>query len=818
MTPLSLTLKGFRGIRDGLGCDELTLDLERLADGARLIAIAGTNGRGKTTIMDNLTPYLSMPSRAATAGPGGFSYYDHVFLPESQKELKWAHEGRSYRSQVVVRMNGRRRTEAFLHSLNEQGCWEPVRLEDGTMSDGKIESYEQCVEAILGSAETFFTSVFSAQGKRHLTTYKNAEIKSLLADLLGLERIREQGTKASETAKLLKTGLSAIRQEHDRLQSEVDRAVVEINQLGDTQQRITVARGNKEASQRAVDASREALAKTLADKAVAMQTEGRRTQLQEERRTTIDGGKAALATLDQQERRESERLAQLDRRIAQRITEMASQHKGLMEQRGKLDEILHDRQLIEHAVRRLPMQECVADKRESNINALRLELERRNKLSAGEKLLHERIAAIEREAGQAALKAQELTKRFGLTDQVPCAGTDLQGQCKLLGDAHEAKTLMPSADAQTKRLEAERHSLIEQRAIIQTEAAALAGTVEAKRIAEIKLRRTRNAISTLSLLAGRQRELTQANEALATVMAQILALPEIWNGETEEDTAERRSILQIRQDIVLQRATESTRHRESLGRIDAALIALPAPFDELQVTQAQRTVDQALHTVAEMDAAYMVTMRDQQRCEDLNQRRASVMQQLAVMDGRIAYIEKELGGWMLFAKCMGNDGLIALSIDDAGPTLAGLANDLLLACYGARFTVSINTLVETGKGEQREGFDIVVHDAESTESKSVSLMSGGERTWIDACLVRAVALYLKMNAGRCYATLFSDEADGPLDAEHKRMFMTMKREVLRLGGYAQEYFVSQTPELTAMADAIIDLDAMALSPDLQSVE
>ena len=40
------------------------------------------------------------------------------------------------------------------------------------------------------------------------------------------------------------------------------------------------------------------------------------------------------------------------------------------------------------------------------------------------------------------------------------------------------------------------------------------------------------------------------------------------------------------------------------------------------------------------------------------------------------------------------------------------------------------------------------------------------------------------------------------------MFMAMKREVLRLGGYQQEFFVSQTPELTAMADAVIDLDAM----------
>ena len=41
MQPLSLTLKGFRGIRDGLGRDVLTLDFERLADGAELVAIIG---------------------------------------------------------------------------------------------------------------------------------------------------------------------------------------------------------------------------------------------------------------------------------------------------------------------------------------------------------------------------------------------------------------------------------------------------------------------------------------------------------------------------------------------------------------------------------------------------------------------------------------------------------------------------------------------------------------------------------------------------------------------------------------------------------
>ena len=57
--------------------------------------------------------------------------------------------------------------------------------------------------------------------------------------------------------------------------------------------------------------------------------------------------------------------------------------------------------------------------------------------------------------------------------------------------------------------------------------------------------------------------------------------------------------------------------------------------------------------------------------------------------------------------------------------------------------------------------------------------------------------------------LVTGEADGALDPERKRRFMAMKREVLRLGGYACEFFVSQTPELTGMADRIIDLEGMA---------
>ena len=52
MNPLKLTLKGFKGIKSGLGRDEVTIDLQ--VDG-ELIAIVGPNGAGKSTLFKMIT-------------------------------------------------------------------------------------------------------------------------------------------------------------------------------------------------------------------------------------------------------------------------------------------------------------------------------------------------------------------------------------------------------------------------------------------------------------------------------------------------------------------------------------------------------------------------------------------------------------------------------------------------------------------------------------------------------------------------------------------------------------------------------------------
>lgn len=805
MKPIALTLKGFRGIRDGLSRDVIELDFEQLAGDAQLVAIVGRNGRGKTTILENMTPFPIMPSRAGADGLGSFSYYDHLCLPESAKDLIWEHGGKRYRSQQVFRLNGKKKTEAFLH-VRQGDSWQPMRVDDGTVSDGKVATYVQCVEGILGSAETFFTSVFAAQGRRQLSAYKNAEIKTLLADLLGLDEIRALGAKALETAKLLKAGLVAVRQECAGLTAEVEEVTRELSQLRDASARIAAAQMEKTARQAALDSAKEELAKHIATRDVTMQTEARRTQLTEEKRSIIEAGKAALGALEAQERREGERLEQLNRRIRQRGEDERKRRQGLNEQRARFEAMLEMSNVIERASRRLARAESVVVGRDERVAGLRRVAERLEKLRADSKLARARIAGIEREARQASLNAQELSRRFGLSAEVPCVGTDLQGRCKLLSDAREAQSLKPSADAQIARLQEERAKVALHLRDVDAQRQDLAAAHERLNIADTRLKRSRERLSRLSVQAARQGELAQARETLANIARQIESLPQHDSRETAEEEADRGAIAATRQAIGAQRDGEAQRQRESLNRVDAALAALPAPFDASRIERAQHALAEAQRALVTTEATYLKAVRDQQADEEFRRRKAVVDKRLTALDTRMRRIEDQVGVWMLFAKCMSNDGLIALSIDDSGPALSALANDLLLACYGPRFTVSLKTLVDTAKGEAREGFDIVVHDAESGEAKSVTQMSAGERVWINESLTRAIALYLTQNSGRHYETLFSDEADGALDPERKRMFMAMKREVLRIGGYRQEFFVSQTPELAAMADVVIDLE------------
>ncbi|MEQ1806004.1 MAG: DNA repair protein [Burkholderiaceae bacterium] len=806
--PLVLTLTGFKGIRSGLGRETVTLDLEALVGDGTLVAIAGANGRGKTTLLENLHPFLVMPSRAGADGLGAFSYYDHVYLPESQKELLWEHRGNRYKSQLVFRMSGKRKTEAFLFA-QAGSAWKPAVLADGTVCDGRVDTYERAVRELLGPPETFFTSVFSAQGKRPLSAYRNGEIKSLLADLLGLDQVREQGERATETARLLKNGLAVIRQEQAASAAEIGRLARELAALNDAEAMVAQATATKVAAAHALDAARAAEATLTTQAQAAAGNEKRRAELLAERDRVLTGTNAALQRMQEESARIDDRANALAQRIATRHRQHDEFRARLVVQRAALLQTCAGAGRVVWAVRRQSLSERVAQLRGERADAARALADKADQLRGRQRLLNEQIEGIVREAGQVSLRHADLNRRFGLVAQVPCAGTDLQGRCNLLGDAREAQALLPSVDAQIAALrERQREAEVERTAVIE-QLVPLADAAQQRNEAERRFEAAQVRSSKLARLAAREGEITQSRAALASVESELAQLPQASPGETDNEAGERIEIAAARDRLARERDRLMVERDAATTRVEAALAGLPAPFDERRIDQSRRDSAHAEARLRSAEQNHVAAVRRHEQSRVVHAQHARARAEQAARDARAAAVEAELSGWTLLAKCLSNDGVIALDIDDAGPTLAGLANDLLLACYGSRFTLEIRTQVATAKGELREGFDVVVHDGQGGESKSVTLLSGGEKTWVNEALIRAIALYLAGNAGREYGTLFCDEADGPLDPQRKRMFMAMKREVLRLGGYEREFFVSQTPELTAMADAVIDLDALA---------
>lgn len=805
MTPLNLLLKGFKGINSVSGTKDITIDLEAITGDSQLIALVGPNGAGKSTVMDNLQPYRIMPSRATGLTPSTFSYWDHITGPEALKIFEWHHNGERYKTSLVFKNSGKsQKAESYLHILaNKQ--WVPVTLEDGTSSDGKADTYDRCVEAIMGNPETFFTCGFAAQKRAHISSYKNGDIKNLMTDLLGIEKIRLVGEKAAKVVKGLKAGLENIRRSLESvvqteanistLQNELSNAHATDEEL--QQQRIAV-------KQTLTDAQLN-FATVKANKDSMASTEVRRKALLDNLSKANSTSRDQVNTVTSDITRETLRLAKLETENKQAIEQNDSQIRLLNVTIQNKQTLLDRKQEIEREVVKVSELKANEQPLAATLEAALNIQKQLNAINATRSTLVATLDGVQRDGTNAADTLTGLKGRVILIEQVPCIGSSMQSTCPLLKDANEAKSKIDSQQEKVSTLRATYKDNFRQLEALQLQIAEFGDVDAIVRNAKEASQANVNELRRSESVAALANSLADAEQTIASSLEQIKVLQDatekrapIFNQESEE----------IRNAIESLKARITTIQQESsstITGINSELQSLPSPIDPFMLTDSEAALKVAGDEVTRVENAIAGNLGLIARLEATISESVKRVDAAQGSKNRAARIENEIAYWSLLAKAFGNDGIVALSIDDAGPTLASIVNDLLKSCFGQRFTMSIQTQYETGKGEVREGFDIIVHDAAKDESKSVTLMSGGEQVWINEALSRGIALYLAQNSGVQYETLFSDEVDGPLDPERKKQLMRMKREVLRIGGYSREYFVSQHPDNWAMADKQIDI-------------
>nr|MBP7097048.1 metallophosphoesterase family protein [Spirochaetia bacterium] len=143
-----LILRGAIGIWKKSRKDEIDLDLAGY--GAGVLALVGSNGAGKTTIIENLHPWPAMLTRDGTLR-------DHFRLRDSCRDLYFTDEqtGVRYRALITIRADiASGATEYYLYRDTGSG-FEPL-----PGINGRKEPYEAAVTELFGSLELYLRTAF----------------------------------------------------------------------------------------------------------------------------------------------------------------------------------------------------------------------------------------------------------------------------------------------------------------------------------------------------------------------------------------------------------------------------------------------------------------------------------------------------------------------------------------------------------------------------------------------------------------------------------------------------------------------------------
>lgn len=806
--PTTLRLKGFKGIFYAFGRDEIFVDLRTIPDQASLVAFIGPNGAGKTTILENLHPYRLMPSRATTLSPNGFSYWDVINGVTALKELEWEHQGINYRSVLNFRVSGKtNKADCYLYRFDvDAKDWQPVSLPDGALSDGKADTYDRCVEWILGPSESFFTAQFSSQKRKTIAEYDVRDIKSIFASMLNLEEYRALSAKANTVAKAIKQHLDVLTNElaearqHDAV---VAHLTGELSAIGTA---IVRAEADVEAAMVILGRSRDELAASEAKRDSLARDVEERAFLTSQINAATSKGAARLAELEGElDKKRTALLAEVNgcaadqsraRAAVTNIRKEIDRLRSVLAQRAAIDGAA---EVVAQAGRELQAIDLAIDECKGQLASAGSDRATMQQLAAKKAALHtDGIARKE--------ALEKLTATASLIGEVPCGGTGLQAQCKLLVNAREAAEAIPAKTAELDVKRREHDEVKSQIVVVQTKLAAYVAA-EAK-LDELQAKRkvVTDRAAAATATAAMRPLLEDAERRLPALEVDLAEQQRILDAAEQRNTALQQQQAQLatqrREALDAAKAQSEAEVREYQGRLNA----LAAPVTDAEIAEYKNRLANANAGLQEFRARAGALV--EQRTSMVGKLEAA--RALAARTQRIKLMAErcavEIGLWKRLEKGLGNDGCVALSIDDAGPEIAVICNTLLKQCFNGRFVIRLDTQTTSKSGIVKETFEVIVFDSlRGGEGKLLGDMSGGEEVLVNECLTRAIALYASQASKQIYQTLFTDETDGALDPTAKRTFMDMKRAVLAVGGYEREYFITHTPELWALADHTVDV-------------
>lgn len=762
-----LRLRGFLGIKRGLGMEEIALDF---TDISGLTAFDGMNGAGKSTVLENLHPYSTLASRSG-------ALYQHVFLRNSEKEFSFSYNGNHYRTLLKIDCQSGK-SEGFIYK------------NDATKSEttGKIKEYSKYINELLGTENMFFHSVFCAQNATKLSDMTTGELKTLLSEFLNLNKLVEYEATAKD--------------EITAVTGQIEQVDKQIMALGYKQTGIDTTKENL-AREKGTLAEHESAMDELKEKRVEYQAELEQLRDKKAKQEVLLSQKANIEARikelqDTLAREEKDSDAELNalRDAYKELQGKIKENEALLAQAdeintaaGKESEINNKIELLTKTIdlttaEIAEIQDTVhkIESRLQDLRAKKKELANDAELVRLEHAIAQTVHMIKQGNGQ--LSALEVRDK------------DCQSStCSFIVAALKAKEELPKLEAECadlSRQKQERAGQIERETAEIEEQ--LSSDEHALRLSKDNLKgRTetntedRKNLATARMDLNKVKELAGKKTALAVAQSQYDSVT-----KQMEENATKGKELKVKWEN--RKADLDGSIKDAQSQLDDIILQVGGGVD-LLITQVTSNISGTDLKQADLEKNLNETRSLIMKYEAELTSRASVEKDIEAANAEKARLQQDIADWTYLKNACGKNGLQAMEIDGAAPIITNFANDLLTQAFGPLFTVKFRTINDEGK----ECLDIIVISDDGDEILLDNL-SGGQRVWVLMALRLAMTLLSKEKSGRNFETFYADELDGALDPENALNFVNMYRSFMTMGGFKDGYFISHKPSCRALAD------------------
>jgi exonuclease SbcC len=757
-----LVLRGAIGIWRGTGLDTIEIDFADYEHG--LIAMIGSNGRGKTTLIENMHPWPQMLTRDG-------KLQDHFRLRDSYRDLYFTDERSGVQYRALMQIDGQNKSgsvDYYLYRCDDElrlsGSWEP--LPD---INGRREPYVEAIERLYGSLALYLRSAFISQrptkGNPDLSDATKGERKALFRELAGLDYLQAYAEAAKERAKALESEIATDTGRCQTLESLVDgipeikeriatgrAAVKDIDAvIGQCTDSMSVLEGDLKAAQKRLEAARETSRKVkeIGDAMAHLSGEARELERSAESyRAAFDKREAARKAIGEYERLTAERdelQRQYQRHLESEKEILAEWYKEKGRRQTERDE--YRAQIAEN---------------ERSMNELRRE-----------------EAAVE-------------TMITSLTGELK---TPISETCPTCGQSWPAERkeqyLGERAEKEGRLAELQKHAL-ELAKDIKSLEQAISSDIDA-----------------IDAIADPEKpNVPEWDEAPLRKIENDLEWIEI---EAEREILQKADVAEAKLEGIEQRAAAI---EADIKRLDSELAA----WQQKEDPEAEK-IERGARIALEGMQAKLAAERERRatynaRLEELEGQLSGLKEKRAEaekLQAKLAANRAEARDWQYLQRACGPDGIQALELDALAPSIAQVANRLLAAAYDSRFRIEFRTTRIGGSGsrvKQMETFEVYIHDTEAGTEQELKTLSGGESVWIKKAIYDAFGIIRAQNTGTKFTTAFFDEADGALDPEARERYFRMLEAAHAESGRRHTIVITHSREIQEMIEQRIVMDEL----------